>query len=94
MPSVSFASIHCYLDFASGASISIRDLLLSLRERGWRCDVLCGSGLDSPDLALTEVFGGHGLLVAARRGMKRVWSRIDSTLTPRCAGRGTNCEKP
>jgi glycosyltransferase involved in cell wall biosynthesis len=48
MPSILFASRHCYLDFASGAAGAARDLFLMLAERGWTCRVVCGSDLDTP----------------------------------------------
>ena len=67
MPSVLFASIHCYLDFSSGASVSVRDLLLSLCERGWRCQTLCGSGFDSSDMTPALVFNSFGLKPKSRR---------------------------
>ncbi len=45
-PRVLFASYHCYLDPASGAALSTRDMLEMLAARGWPVRVFCGPKLD------------------------------------------------
>lgn len=55
MPSLLFASQHCYLDYASGAAVSLRDLLVPLGQRGWDCQVFCGSALDAPSASISEI---------------------------------------
>jgi glycosyltransferase involved in cell wall biosynthesis len=44
-----FCSYHSYLNPASGAAQSTRDLLALLAANGWECAVLSGPELDSPD---------------------------------------------
>jgi len=44
-----FCSYHSYLDPASGAAQSARDLLALLAANGWECAVLSGPELDSPE---------------------------------------------
>ena len=45
-PTILFSSFHNYLDQASGAAISAREVLCELARRGWRVRVLCGSFFD------------------------------------------------
>ena len=45
-PTLLFSSFHNYLDQASGAAISVREVLRELARRGWRVRVLCGSFFD------------------------------------------------
>ena len=45
-PTLLFSSFHNYLDQASGAAISAREVLRELARRGWRVRVLCGSFFD------------------------------------------------
>ena len=45
-PTILFSSFHNYLDHASGAAISAREVLCELARRGWRVRVLCGSFFD------------------------------------------------
>ena len=42
-----FASYHCLLDTASGAAVSMRELLGALSQRRWQVSVLCGTSLDA-----------------------------------------------
>ncbi|MBV9124533.1 MAG: glycosyltransferase [Planctomycetes bacterium] len=46
-PRLLFCSWHGYLDDASGAAVSLRELFALLAGRGWPCAVLCGPALDA-----------------------------------------------
>jgi hypothetical protein len=59
MPSILFASHHCYLDFASGAMVSARELFAMLAERGWDCRVVCGSALDAATPGMAQILDSH-----------------------------------
>jgi glycosyltransferase involved in cell wall biosynthesis len=48
LPSILFVSNHCFIDYASGAALSARDLFIALTKRGWSTRVLSGRVLDSP----------------------------------------------
>jgi glycosyltransferase involved in cell wall biosynthesis len=76
MPSVLFACNHCYLDFASGATISMRELFYLLGRRGWRRQVLCGHEFDSRELNLKKV-------LQDRKISPRTWT--DTAAPPRYA---------
>jgi glycosyltransferase involved in cell wall biosynthesis len=61
MPSVLFVSNHCYLDYASGATISIRELFYFLARRGWSPRVLCGHEFDDRAILLKKVLPDRGI---------------------------------
>ncbi len=54
-----FASYYAYGDTTSGASLSMREMLLLLTQRGARCEVVCGPLQDSPR-SLKEHFASQG----------------------------------
>jgi glycosyltransferase involved in cell wall biosynthesis len=56
MPSVLFASQFCYLDYASGAALSLRELFSYLIPNGWRCKVFCGDKLDQTQTTIQDIF--------------------------------------
>ncbi|MCL2623194.1 MAG: hypothetical protein FWD31_05940, partial [Planctomycetaceae bacterium] len=41
-----FACYHFYLDPSNGASITAREMMLTLAKRGWEVSTFCGCGLD------------------------------------------------
>src|SRR5262249_1747446 len=55
-PRLLFGSYHCALDPFSGAALSVRDLLILLNGRGWRCRAFCGPHLDAPEHIPIERF--------------------------------------
>jgi glycosyltransferase involved in cell wall biosynthesis len=61
MPSVLFASQFCYLDYASGAALSLRELFSYLVPNGWRCKVFCGDKLDQNQTTIQDVFSRRQL---------------------------------
>ncbi len=61
-PRLLFASYHAYLDDASGAALSTRDLFEDLAAHGWDCRVVCGPQLDHGDgRGPADVLAAHGL---------------------------------
>lgn len=61
-PRLLFASYHGYLDDASGAALSTRDLFEDLTAHGWDCRVVCGPQLDYADgRGPADVLAAHGL---------------------------------
>lgn len=67
MPSVLFTSNHCYLDFASGAAVAIRDLFTSLVKRGWEARAISGSVLDTQGKTLEQMMASYKSPVQSRR---------------------------
>ncbi len=68
-PRLLFCSYHSYLDPASGAALSTRDLLALLAAHGWDCAVLSGPELDAPPgTSLADVFRAFHIPIQYRPG--------------------------
>lgn len=67
-PRLLFCSYHSYLDPASGAARSTRDLLELLAARGWNCAVLSGPLLDGATATPEAVLQAEGQAYRYRPG--------------------------
>ena len=81
MPSILFASHHCYLDFVSGAALASRDLLASLTARGWDAQVLCGSALDTQSVNIHQLLATRATPVQSRRHEQETYKYSTHDLT-------------
>lgn len=68
MPSILFASHHCFVDFASGAAVAARDLFILLSQRGWETRAVCGSMLDAEKPGFDKLMESHGAGGQRREG--------------------------
>jgi glycosyltransferase involved in cell wall biosynthesis len=66
-PRLLFCSYHSYLDPASGAALSTRDLLELLAANGWDCAALCGPEFDTA-LGAEDALRAEGVRFQYRPG--------------------------